>query len=362
MSQLQFPWKGTVVGCPDPVGVEKVYVETVNDCAHSCGMCFRRTFSPQDRGMMSRETLEKLLHDLEAFEEKPTWVWGGLGEPTAHPDFAEFLQIVSHRGYAMQLSSNGLLLEEEHLESLFRSGVRRLLLSLDPHALGHPGAGKVQQVLRQLQRRKVSERVGLEVFVVTVFGSRDLSGLWEFCEWLQTLAIDGWILSGMIPVEAGQVEFSHFSSRLPVEVDRGFSSLIRRARGKFPFFEPVRLRPAMERECPFIARNATVVRYDGKVSACYPFSHDHVHHAFGRKKEVAFHSFGDIWQDSLKDVWNSRGYRVFRSKVRLGCFPYCIDCDQVESCALRQTTAYDCLGNHPSCAECPYYHRLSRCP
>jgi MoaA/NifB/PqqE/SkfB family radical SAM enzyme len=73
---------------------------------------------------------------------------------------------------------------------------------------------------------------------------------------------------------------------------------------------------------------------------------------FKREKTVMKHSFGNLNENSIMDIWNSNEYSKFRDIVHNNQYPSCIDCDLVDGCDLVKDTITDCYTAAPSCADC----------
>lgn len=117
-----------------------------------------------------------------------------------------------------------------------------------------------------------------------------------------------------------------------------------------------------ERRCRFVQDKSLVVNWNGNVSPCYALSHSYDYYTVdGVLKHVGEHSFGNVNEQPLEEIWMNQEYNRFRSNVRAFHFPSCPDCDLRETCDLRQNNEA-CWGLNPSCADCLWAQDIVRCP
>jgi MoaA/NifB/PqqE/SkfB family radical SAM enzyme len=116
-------------------------LEIVRGCNFNCEHCFSRLYPDlinQMKGFqqMSADDVHSILKDA--------WVFGcravtfeGLGEPTLHPDFYQFLFWAKEMGYSIKFTSNGWTLALQKLSILDNHDVVRI--SIDSmHVKGSP--------------------------------------------------------------------------------------------------------------------------------------------------------------------------------------------------------------------------------
>jgi len=118
------------------------------------------------------------------------------------------------------------------------------------------------------------------------------------------------------------------------------------------------------RVCPYVEKRAAVVRWDGMVSPCQEYIHDH--HLYVNKHSKLFkaHFFGDVKERSIKEIWRSREYVEFREKIGLlpDTVPWCGNCPySTLKCWFVDSNEVDCYGNSPSCSECIYSTGMAKC-
>jgi len=118
------------------------------------------------------------------------------------------------------------------------------------------------------------------------------------------------------------------------------------------------------RKCPYVEKNATVIRADGNVAPCFKDMYDHRSYLSFHQRPFSAYSYGNINERTLKEIWQSEEYVKFRERMRNmnENFQYCGDCPiSSNNCYYAIEDETDCYGNLPFCAECPYSLDLTRC-
>ncbi|MHA1304251.1 MAG: SPASM domain-containing protein, partial [Candidatus Heimdallarchaeaceae archaeon] len=119
-----------------------------------------------------------------------------------------------------------------------------------------------------------------------------------------------------------------------------------------------------DRSCSYVSAEATVIRSDGEVAPCFKYLYDHNSSLNQHERISSAYSFGNVFLESLEEIWNSKEYVKFRD--RLNRFnekiPYCGDCGlSSNNCFYATEDESDCYGNEPFCSECPYSLNITRC-
>jgi radical SAM protein with 4Fe4S-binding SPASM domain len=117
-----------------------------------------------------------------------------------------------------------------------------------------------------------------------------------------------------------------------------------------------------QRRCSFIEEKAMAITWAGNVSPCYAGMHHYQCYIYGRKKEMHPYHFGNVGNNSLRDIWLNDEYLKFRQQVLEFQFPSCTDCKYLEGCSMVDDNLLDCWGNSPTCADCLWSRGLILCP
>ncbi|RLF66317.1 MAG: tungsten cofactor oxidoreductase radical SAM maturase [Thermoplasmata archaeon] len=344
-----------------------VFIELTTRCNLNCEMCFKRYWKDSE-GDMDERTFFKILDDLSEFPNVDVVVFGGIGEPFMHPRIMEFIQEVKSRGYRLAITTNGTFISEDLALKIIDAGVDTLYFSVDTipgreTILGHVEFERTIEAIRTLQelkQRLKSKRplIGIE-FVITTDNYKIIP---EAMDYFRELGVDSLILSNIIPMSEDHADKIVYDEEHSHDVEKVLSDpRVLKNTHYYRVLLP-NFRPHVERHCRFVESGATVIRHDGEVCPCYRLSHNYVEYIMGRRKEVIMYSFGNVMERSLREIWTSKEYSLFRYKVLTGLYPSCIDCKLRDFCDFAKSTSVDCWSNVPSCSECLWYHEIVTCP
>ena len=101
---------------------KKIYIEITNICNMNCSFC-----PPHNRKneYMNRENFEKILDKIKPYTE---YIYLHVkGEPMLHPDFDDFVKLANDKGFFVNITTNGTLLDK-HLNAT--KYIRQLNISL----------------------------------------------------------------------------------------------------------------------------------------------------------------------------------------------------------------------------------------
>ncbi len=359
-----FNFDGAEIYIPERADMQYLFVEITNRCNLKCEMCFKQYWEDEE-GDMPYKLFLKILNDAQEFPDLKMLYFGGIGEPTVHPDFMRMIEEVKSREIGVGVSTNGFLLTQERMERLVEIGVDLIYISLDsipvqPTDIGHIMPGVTVDRLKRLaeiKNRKGSEIPHIGVEVVVTKGNYNLLG--KIAEYLANYDINSLLLSNLIPITEEHSKQIVYDGN--VDIEPYLDKLYRNSYSGFLLRVP-EFKLRTERHCDFVENKVAVVRWDGEVSPCYRFLHTYPEYVFGREKKVYSHSFGNVKDKSLKEIWTSRDYTWFRFAVKNSLFPSCTDCPLVNSCSFVQDTKTDCWGNEPSCGDCLWWRKIAQCP
>ncbi len=341
-----------------------LFLEITNRCNLKCEMCFKQYWEDEE-GDMSYELFEKILNDAKEFPELRMIYFGGIGEPTVHPRFMDMVEVTKSSGFAVGISTNGFLLTEERMERLVELGVDLLYISLDsipiqPTEIGHIMPGVTLHRLEKMAR--IKKMYGTElphIGVEIVITKENYMLMGKIAEYLAKYDINSLLLSNLVPITEEHAKLIVYDGS--VDVEPYLDELYRNSYSGFLVRVP-EFRLRTERHCDFVENKVAVVRWDGEVAPCYRFLHIYPEYVLGRQKKVYAHSFGNVKEKTLREIWTSREYSWFRFAVKNALFPSCTDCPLVNACSFVQDTRADCWANQPSCGDCLWWRKIVQCP
>ncbi|MEM2021606.1 MAG: radical SAM protein [Zestosphaera sp.] len=350
---------------------KELMVEITTACNYSCLHCFRNTMSNHDFNKeMDAEIFKTLLKQaLEANVEKLSF--SGWGEPLTHPLILDYVSEAKKRGLKVLLNTNGFFLAD-YIDDLYRAGVDEIHVSVDSvreevYGLIRRGGvlSKVTEGLLKLKELKLRDNsFKPEVRLQFTLTKLNVEDLLELPEYVRKVAASQAVVSNVIPLSRDfERELSCYVNeecmKVITELKDKLAKRIFAAGGKIslPSFDNV-----SDRRCPFITRNACFVRFDGSVAPCIQYAHSWVSNFTSVTRTIKEVVFGNIMSKHLLEIWREPRYVGFRMNVNFFKMPSCFECGLKEYCKVTMSNEFDCWGNTPTCAFCPYSHDVVRCP
>lgn len=365
MPQDKLFFRDFTVTIPNNRNLKKVYIEITSKCNLNCKMCFRRFW--KDNVMeMKFDNYLKILDELKEFPNLETVYLGGIGEPLIHSKIIDIIKKTKELGVRVEFGTNGTLLNK-YAQDIIKLGVDNVIVSIDApdpevyEDIRGTDFNKIEDNVMYLQQLKKSlnaSNPSIEIEVVAMKSNVEL--LPNILPLASKLEVTSVIISNIMPfskelsdeiIYDGSFDYNSFMDKMNNQVGKYKLKII------FPKFELL-----TERKCQFIEQNATVIRSDGEVAPCYRLLHNYTEYIFGREKQVNAYSFGNVFKDTLLNIWNTREYKSFRYRVNNSLFPSCTDCPLRDSCDFCLSTDSDCFGNLPSCADCLWARGIIQCP
>ena len=362
----------------------RVYIEPTSRCNLACRTCIRNTWA-ETPGDMESETFARLLRQLRGFRHLESVMFGGFGEPTAHPRILDMIGKVKALGIRVEMTTNGTLLDDTMLAGLIRNRLDRLWISFDAAEEARfetirKGARfrAVLESLRRLRSMSGKRHRPIALGLAFVVMKRNIDDLKSIEELAQTVGADKVLVSNVLPYSSDMEKemlclltlttdtFTFAPGKIEMSLPRlDISSLTREALFHLlQGYENLTLMGnkvyAPSQQCRFVQERTTVVRWDGQVSPCMGLLHAHITYLYGNERKISSYGLGDIRRSTLRKIWNSEGYKAFREKVRAFEFSPCHVCG---GCTLVDENKEDCFGNtFPVCGACLWAQGVIQCP
>jgi radical SAM protein with 4Fe4S-binding SPASM domain len=286
--------KTSITGNPVISGLPvSLGIELTNNCNLKCPECVSGSGAmTRKRGYMQPELFDKIIRETGDYLYNINLFF--QGEPMLHPLFFSFLERC--RNINTVVSTNGHFLNEENSEKLVRSGLKKLIISLDGMDQGTYSSYRIngdlntvldgiRNVTKIHERSKSALKIELQ-FLVNRLNEKQVEEVRRFAKSVHV----GLKLKSM------QV-YSNDSMDYWLPADEHF----RRYKDTGGTF---RIKNDLKNRCLRMWFNP-VVTWDGKVVPC----------CFDKDAE---HVLGDLNIDTFRDIWNGPKYRVFRKQIFMG--------------------------------------------
>lgn len=366
----------------------KVYIEVTNMCNLDCQTCMRNVWD-EPSGMMSDQTFEVIFSEVNQMAVKPTVFFGGYGEPLIHPKIIEMIKRFKAIDARVELISNGLLLTEERSLQLIRAGMDLLWVSLDgasPESYVDVRLGSsLPVVLDNLKKLRYIRHKATDIDnslpnlgIAFVAMEKNIKDLPEVIKLGIEVGATRFSISNVLPHTQELNDQTLYKRSMQNMVGRQNTSvpLVNIARMDwndltkdvlaYVYSRKFRLEVAgyeLNRAldtCPFVEQGSLSVRWDGNVAPCLPLLHTNQYIYRQQMRKTNNYILGNIRENGLLGIWNSREYVELRDRLQRFQFSPCTFCD---GCELSEENIRDCMGNTDlTCGGCMWAQGFIRCP
>ena len=155
-----------------------VMIEVTDVCNITCQMCYKK----KGTVIKSIPQIQRDIGTAMRIRRLHTMTISG-GEPTLHPELCRIVAMIKRRGLHVFLLTNGVLIDEEYLGKLKRSGLDSILFHVDmgqtrPDLPANPSFSDIQARLKQLTEMANSH--GLDVSISLTLYDNDQETLNNF--------------------------------------------------------------------------------------------------------------------------------------------------------------------------------------
>lgn len=347
----------------DDVNIRKIYLEFTERCNLNCTSCFRQNWD-FSQTQMTQEIFDRCLEDFNQIKSLEEIVIGGIGEPTMHPNFKDWITQLPE--VKLTLTSNGYRWDEEMIDLLV-SRFQQIVVSIDGldetfklirnFKLTQLEAN-VMSLIQLRKERKQSHPFLVAQLVISEYNVDEITPL------IKRIAKAGFmkiIISNLLPqnfLDADKILYKLFDNQRMKALKNEWLStaLSNQIQIIFPNFEL-----KTERRCVFVDDGTMTINSDGQIAPCYRFAHPSIEYVFNRRKEVYPKYYGQVLDHSITHIWNTKAYTDLRLQNLRNRFPSCPDCDLVNACDYINDSLCDCLGQNPSCADCLWTRHFVQC-
>ena len=281
----RFSGNPSISGMPVSLGVE-----LTNNCNLKCRECHSGSgLLTRDRGFMQPELFDKIIRDTDPFLYNINLYF--QGESMMHPQFFSFLEKIPQLHSV--LSTNGHFLSVENSGRLVRSGLKKLIVSVDgadqeTYSAYRMGGDleNVKNGLINITRARKYSGSKLRIVIQFLVNRSNEHQIPEMVQYARTMNVSLKLKSMQI------INKENAGFWLP-------------SRTKFSRYREVNndyeIKSRLPDRCMRLWFNP-VVTWDGKVVPCC-FDKD------------ASHIMGDLNNESFSSIWKGTKYRTFRRNV-----------------------------------------------
>lgn len=321
--------------------IKKVYIELSSACNLNCDICFRNTWIDEKQGLMCDDVIDRAYQDLKKMKHIDSVVFAGMGEPLLHGEICNLIKKASQLGIKTEIITNGTLLTEELSERLVESGLNQLWVSADE---SHIRSSDNDLFIRNINNFNSVRRNNCKLGLTYVLVNPILDNLIRIQGFAKHLNADEINISQIIPSE--HIENLEYSDSFCVG-KRSVNDLLIPIERKLNY-------------CPFVEEGHVFIKWNGDIVPCMQLLHSSYTYLFKEKRKVMAYAFGNILDNTLYEIWNSKEYEEFRERVRNFDFP---DCTLCNGCDDRLENRVDCMYNvMPTCGACLWAQNIARCP
>lgn len=301
-----------------------IYIEPTSRCNELCQQCPRTLLSREDDRDLSYDNFRYIVDQFPVLDRV---VLHGLGEPLLNKELPRMVRYLKDRGTYVLFNSNGILLNEKRGQALIDAGLDEYRLSMDgatretyAHVRGVDAFDKIWRNVRSFIAMQKAQNATKPVLSLWFTAMREnLPDLPHLIELAAEAGVPEVYMQRLVYFEEGLAasQQSLFRRSSPEEL-----ALVRRceqmckeygikfsAAGSATPVESL-IRDFGERPWSGCRRpyTLTYITSSGNVLSCCfaPFGHKSAREY--REERV----LGNIFQESIKDIWNGETYEDFR--------------------------------------------------
>ena len=280
--------KADIIGLPISLSAE-----LTNNCNLNCPQCSSGSGRMmRKRGFMDIDLFKRVMNELKPYLYNLNLYF--QGEPMLHPLFFSFADHCFNTHSV--ISTNGHYLSRENCEKLVRSGLNKLIISLDgldqETYSKYRINGNIEKVIEGLnnmtgakERHNSSLKIEIQL-LVNSFNEHQIPQIRQFAKSIH----------------------ASFKMKSMQIVNKEEIGLWLPSAGRFRRYEIKEseyvLKSSLPDRCARLWFNP-VITWDGKVVPC----------CFDKDAE---HVMGDLNKDSFREIWEGPKYRVFRKSMLMG--------------------------------------------
>jgi len=321
--------------------LEWVQVEVTSRCNAACTYCPRTVYRSN---WINRDlSLDKFERMLPLFATASMIHLQGWGEPFLHTGFFEMVARLKKIGCKVSTTTNGMLLDRREIGSLVESGIDHIAFSLAGIGEKNDTVRKkteyrtILQAITDLAAEKKARQTETPTvniaFLLLRSYLRDIHGIIPA---FKDHGIEQVIMSTLdfVPSKDLQDEIlAPADEDMHGELKTMLDGLVREGeRAGLNIYYRLVSPGKRSRICTENIERALFVSADGTISPCAftNISASGVSHMAGEREKVYQHlTFGNVTDESILAIWQSKGYASFRASFDSMLHPICQGCPKL---------------------------------
>ncbi len=308
---------------------EEVQIETTIRCNLRCTMCDDEMKQRVDKKDIDFDNFIKII---KQFKKLKSINFTGYGEPLLNGDLLKMVKYASEKGISTSFSTNCTLLNSQNTERILNSGLKSLIFSIDSgieEEYNKIRIGSNFQIVKENiknfmnQHRESGSDIRVEIYSVVI--PPRIKEIEKILDFAKETGVKKVKIRGLVD-HRGRNDKYDINALYHPENREMSEKYLKEAREyaekigvifSYPPLSPVSgYKCRMPSERPFIS-------VEGDITPCCVQGMD--------PRNV---NFGNLYKDSLKNIWNNKDYREFRRMLYTDTpSPMCVFCPRHDGMA-----------------------------
>jgi MoaA/NifB/PqqE/SkfB family radical SAM enzyme len=346
--------------------ITQVYIEMSTHCNLSCRSCVRNSIADFEKLHFSPDMMRKLLPMLAKLKLDRI-VLLGFGEALCNPDIEYLLKSLRRLKTKIVLVTNATFLTEAMSSFLVGLPLDELYVSWDDDIEGGNNiirqgmqVGVFRTNLETLFKIKAASsdarpRIGMQLIAT----KSNFQFIPQNIAYGNSIGIEKFIVSNVFPYSSAMRNEILYELRSKPKID--LKEFLKNEIKQFNI-KIANQSANITRNCPFIEKGTVFITSRGDVSPCPELAYTHPAFYFGSERVHNKYILGNINNQSLQVIWESKRYAEMRKNFSNYYYTDCSFCYRPDRCEMRTMESVDCYCNYTPCGECPWAKDILICP
>lgn len=284
----------------NPTQLYSITISVTESCCLSCGHCSQS--APLGKGrQFELDKLKEIISDASDLGTRYLGIFGG--EPLLYPKLDSVIEFSFEKGYRdIMIFSKGTLINEQRARKLRCLGINQMQISCDSHIpeIYESIVGEKGSFVKFYKGIYSLLNAGIKVLLKVVITNKNIDTIPELIEYFISMGVKTIGLEVVVPV--GRADFTMIPSDEKVKkLDTYISQLKLKDYEKYKEVSFKYLKYGQTKSCGG-GITSLMVFSDGEVGPCDKWF---------EYKELF--SFGNVYSNSIKEIWNNGKFERFRN-------------------------------------------------